>query len=316
MVAALFKGHEAFLQIGPEGSEETVGKVQSFTTNISNNLVSLFVLGSRTASVIKEENLVHGGTFSKAWIDQDYLAKHLGSTKKINFVGINKGGSTHTIFDKLGTTAETDAAPGSWAGAEIESTDYDMVEADDAADYDLTSNTDTNDFPALLIKFDNITTEANIGHIEIEVVGYATADSGSTQGFNLYAYDAANTEWDLIGSTETAAAQGSIVTIIPDPDDHVDASNDIFFMIRPQTAYDGSTASVIHLDYVELRVHDTTKSAEQRDFGLVTKYYDGTNTITLTFANVKLTGWSSSVTNDGTTILENVTWSGKTLVVT
>lgn len=308
MVENLYKGWQGTVLKGPSGSEETVGKIVNASVLISNNPEAHYAAGSRNPNTIKEGNQLVSGEISKFFIDGAFIAQTLGSSSIINFVGINNGSATHIYSSKQDTDGNTKLAPSSWSGTELSSANYDKIEADDANTFANTA-AGVGDFAAHLIKFDNPGTEANIDLMQVEFVGFGTGD---TNGFEIFVYDFDNTEWVSLGTSDASSAMGSVVGTLEDTGQFQEVSTgDIYFMVRNRVAKT-TLDNVLTADYVELRVFNTTKTAVQEDVSLQLKL-DATTDITLTVNNAKFDNWSMSFDDSGTLVVENITYTGKTL---
>lgn len=306
------KTHEWKSKMGPEGSEDEF-PVSGFSLSYNSDVVPLYELdGNRTPSSLKEGNINISGSIRRAVKDDRLLGELLGSLNIINFVGINNGGSSHTIFEKAAAT--TTQAPGSWSGSEIANGDYDNLEADDSNQHAIAATTNTHKASSL-IKFDNIAaSEGAIQFVTFELVGHAVAESG-TDGFNVYVWDDTNTAWVLVGSSDAAAAQGSVVVTISSPGDFIDSNVDMFFRVETQGTDTGSAGTTeMRIDYVELRTNLTADSNNlQEDFGLELLGSNSSGTITLTLAGVKFNQYDLEVGDDGSTVFETLTFLAKTL---
>jgi len=302
------KGYEWTISTGPSGAEQTLA-VNLHSIEANNNMVALFETGSRTAANIKEGNQVVTGVLTRAIKDDRLLAQVLGNSSLINFVGINNGSSTHISTQKTATSSNTELAPGSWSGTEFTNGEYDEIEADDASDYNLSTSTSPL-FPAVLLKFDNVGTESNIDFLTFELVGFGT---GTTNGFEVLAYDFDATAWVSLGTSDAAAAQGSLTVTLSSPGAFIEVTTaDVYFLVRSRASSAGS-ATTVNIDYTELRIHNTTARAGQEDFSIVSLGSNSSGTLTLTIANAKFDTWSIEFDNSGETIEETVTYIAKTI---
>jgi len=302
------KGYEWTLSTGPSGSEQTIG-VTGVTLTINNNLVPLFELGSREAISIKEGNQDVTGTITRAVKDDRLLGQVLGNTSLINYVGIDNGSSTHIATQK--TSSSIEQAPGSWSGTEFSNGEYDEIEADDASDFNLSTSV-SGEFPAVLLKFDNIGTETDIDFVTIEIVGFGT---GLTNGFEVKAYDFDAAAWVSLGTSSVSVAQGSITVTLSSPGAFIEVTTaDIYFTVSSRVA-SGGAATTVNIDYAELRVHNSTARASQQDFSMVIAASNATGTLTVTVAGAKFNEWGMEIPDDGSTVFETLTYIAKSVSV-
>lgn len=309
-ISGVLRGSGSTTKKGLSGSETAMTGVTAFNVQLSRGLKVEHAAGSEDAYEIKEGNKVITGNLSKFFRDDNTISEVLGGTKNIDFVGINKGGSTHIIEDGNGTWAELNVAPGSFPGSEIESTEYDDIESNNATYQSMTA-ADAGDYAAFLVKFDAVGTEATIDFVQLLIDGYGT---GPTNGFDVYVREFTDgPSWVKAGSSTAAAAGGQIKVTISDipTTDYIDASGDMYFMIRSRAVATG-TNNVLYLDYVQLLVKDSGNTFENA-FQFVIDNTDGTNTETLTFTGVKWGTWSFGFDNTGESIIESITFTALTV---
>jgi hypothetical protein len=305
------KGYQWSLGVGAASSEQTIG-VTGVTISVNNNVAPLFEAGSRTAVNILEGNQEFTGTITRAVKDDFMLGQVLGTTSSIDFVGINNGSATHIASQK--TAATTTQAPGSWSGTELSNGEYDEIEADDASDYNLTSAAGGSaEYAAMLFKFDNVGTEANIPFVKFTFIGYGTAD---TNGFEVLAYDFDGTEWVSLGTSNAAAAQGSLTVTLSNPEEFIEVTTaDIYFQVRTRVVDDGDTAAVLNCDYVKLEVNDTSGTPIQSPVSLRARGLNSSGSLTITLSSVKFDTWGFEFDDTGTTVFETVNYLGTTITV-
>ena len=98
---SLFKGHEATVTTDSLGGA-ALGKVQSITLNINNNLEAFFKIGSRTADTIKEGNLNLTGSITMALVDKTEVLDLVVATSPAAdtiYFQISDGESTFETID-------------------------------------------------------------------------------------------------------------------------------------------------------------------------------------------------------------------------
>ena len=315
MATLIMKGQNAKLYCGETATEVEIGRVKDVTVKINNNVTSAYKLGSRAPIVSMEGLANYSGTFKNLYIDALQQAKALGYSSKLNFVGINKSGSTHVIEDKVSTTIDAD--PASWGGAEIESTEYDELEADDANTHDIGPSSGTTEVAQALFKFDNLGTAANIDWFMFRLLGYGDQTAG-TDGVTVEIWDDTNSEWDTLGAGTGTAVELLEYLVVGTTTypiaDYMDSNDDIWIQVRTTGTHAGGAVE-LYIDYAELLVHDTSKKDQKLPpFSIVTTLDDGTTTINATMTNAVFSNWTLATT-PGELVVEDVEFHGTGITV-
>jgi len=312
MVATEYKGWEGKFyrsELGAASSAyDEIGQVQSFSITLDNAIVPFHICGQRKAYSVKEGSQTCTGTFEGLFIDASSFLDAAGFSSKTDYVGINKSGATHIIYDVIDQAAVEDYNGGNLV--EIESTDYDMIEADDATLYSTTTGANTN-YAQQVFKFDNIGTDTNITALRFHHSGFNSASAG-TEGLTFKVWDANGAAWvALTTTTNTTTGLTRIdITNTTNITNWIDGNNDLY--ITCYTTDVTSGAKTIQTDYVALYVQDSTKVSYPPTMtfkGVLNENWASSNTVTVVVTDVKLNTWGTTITS-GETVLQNVDWVG------